>query len=227
MLPLDEGPADLTVDRIHQRRALREQVDDRFRQADWDDAVGRMDQVKRQAYDMIRSGRTRDAFDLARESPQTRERDGGNLHGSSMLVNRRLVEAGVPFVSAHAEVVIPHGFMDDVHENNCGLLKGCNLPVLDKCYPALIEALAQLGLLETTLVVVMGEMRRSPKVNTKAGRDDWPQCGFCLLTGGGVQPGTVFGATDEHAAYPVRDAVSPSEIVATIYHLLGVEPTSP
>ena len=70
----------------------------------------------------------------------------------------------------------------------------------------------------------MGEMGRSPKVNAKAGRDHWPRCGFCLLTGGGTNPGTVFGASDKHAAYPVSDAVSPSDIVATIYHLLGIDP---
>lgn len=224
LLPLDDPPPGLTADRIHQRRTLLQQLDDQFRQTERGDAIGRMDQVKRQAYDMIQSGRTRDAFDLSQESAQTRDRYGRNLHGSSMLVARRLVEAEVPFISVHAENFIPHGFTYDMHENNFGMLKNYNLPVLDKCYPALIEDLDQRGLLESTLVVVMGEMGRSPKVNAKAGRDHWPQCGFCLLTGGGVQPGSVFGASDKEAAYPVRNAVSPSDIVATIYHLLGVDP---
>lgn len=230
MLPLDESPAEMTLDRLNERRTLLQQFDDQFRQLDaaqavnrMDDAVGRMNRVKQQAFAMIRSSRTRDAFDLARESDETRERYGRNLHGSSMLVARRLVEAGVPFISVHAENFIPHGFTYDMHENNFGMLKNYNLPVLDKCYPALVEDLESRGLLDSTLIVVMGEMGRSPKVNDKAGRDHWPQCGFCLLTGGGVKPGSVFGASDKHAAYPVSDAVSPSDIVATIYHLLGID----
>jgi uncharacterized protein (DUF1501 family) len=141
-----------------------------------------------------------------------------------MLVARRLVEAEVPFISVHAENFIPHGFTYDMHENNFGMLRDYNLPVLDKCYPALIDDLDSRGLLDTTLVVVMGEMGRSPKVNSKAGRDHWPQCGFCLLTGGGVKPGFVYGATDQHASLPVSDPVSPSDIVATIYFLLGINP---
>lgn len=224
MLPLDESPADVGLDRLNQRRRLLQQFDDHFRTFDAADAVGRMEKVKQQAFAMIRSSRTRDAFDLSRESDETRERYGRNLHGSSMLVARRLVEAGVPFISVHAENFIPYGFTYDMHENNFGMLKNYNLPVLDKCYPALVEDLESRGLLDSTLIVVMGEMGRSPKINAKAGRDHWPQCGFCLLSGGGVQAGSVFGATDKHAAYPVENAVSPSDIVATIYYLLGIDP---
>jgi hypothetical protein len=224
LLPLDRPPPEMTIDRLNDRRSLLEQLDDQFQQFDEADAVLRMDKVKQQAFDMIRSSRTRDAFDLSPETDETRERYGRNLHGSSMLVARRLVEAGVPFISVHAENFIPHGFTYDMHENNFGMLKNYNLPVLDKCYPALVEDLELRGLLDSTLVVVMGEMGRTPKVNKKAGRDHWPQCGFCLLTGGGVKPGMVFGATDKHAAYPVEDAVSPSDIVATIYQLLGIDP---
>lgn len=224
LLPLDQPPEDMTVDRMNSRRSLLEQLDDQFRRSDAAEAVSRMDRVKQQAFDMIRSSRTRDAFDLSREPAETRQRYGRNLHGSSMLVARRLVEAGVPFISVHAENFIPHGFTYDMHENNFGMLKDYNLPVLDKCYPALIQDLETRGLLDSTLVVVMGEMGRTPKVNAKAGRDHWPQCGFCLLTGGGVKPGWVHGASDKHAAYPISGAVSPSDIVATIYELLGIDP---
>ena len=223
-LPLDELPAELTLDRLNERRSLLEQFDDQVRKFETADAVGRMNRVKQQAFAMIQSSRTRDAFDLSGESNETRERYGRNLHGSSMLVARRLVEAGAPFISVHAENFIPHGFTYDMHENNFGMLKNYNLPVLDKCYPALVEDLESRGLLDSTLIVVMGEMGRSPKVNAKAGRDHWPRCGFCLLTGGGAQSGSVYGASDKHAAYPVADAVSPSDIVATIYHLLGIDP---
>ena len=153
-----------------------------------------------------------------------RDRYGRNLFGSSLLVARRLVEAGVPFVSVHAEIFIPHGFTYDMHENNFGMLKGYNLPVLDMGFPALLEDLEGRGLLDSTLVVVMGEMGRTPRVNAKAGRDHWPQCGFCLLAGGGTRPGVVHGASDKHAAYPASDPVSPGDVVATIYHLLGIDP---
>ncbi len=223
ILPVDDLQAELTLGRLNQRRSLLQQFDDRLRRIDGE-AVNRMDRVKRQAFTMIQSSRTRDAFDLSEESGRTRERYGRNLHGSSMLVARRLVEAGVPFISVHAENFIPYGFTYDMHENNFGMLRDYNLPVLDRCYPALIADLESRGLLESTLVVVMGEMGRSPKVNAKAGRDHWPQCGFCLLTGGGVKPGFVFGATDQHASLPIRDSVSPSDIVATIYFLLGINP---
>jgi arylsulfatase A-like enzyme len=104
------------------------------------------------------------------------------------------------------------------------MLRDENLPILDMAYPALVQDLDERGLLDSTLVVVMGEMGRSPRINAKAGRDHWPQCGFSLLTGGGVRSGMVFGATDKHAAYPSRDPVSPGDVVATIYHLLGIDP---
>ena len=165
-----------------------------------------------------------DAFDLSREPAKVRDRYGRNLYGASILVARRLVEAGVPFISVHQEIFRHYGHSYDMHEKNFSMLKNHNLPILDQVYPALIEDLEQRGLLESTLVIVMGEMGRTPRINGKAGRDHWPQCGFSLLTGGGVRAGTVYGASDKHAAYPVRDPVSPADLVATIYHLLGIDP---
>jgi len=141
-----------------------------------------------------------------------------------LLVARRLVEAGVPFVSVHAEIFGSMGHSYDMHENNFGMLKGSNLPILDRAYPALLQDLDDRGLLDATLVVVMGEMGRSPRVNAKAGRDHWPQCGFSLLAGGGVKAGSVYGSTDKIAAYPKDHPVSPADLVATIYHLLGIDP---
>ncbi|MBM3972181.1 MAG: DUF1501 domain-containing protein [Planctomycetes bacterium] len=112
----------------------------------------------------------------------------------------------------------------DMHTNNFSMSRNINLPVLDKVYPTLIQDLEERGLLDSTLVIVMGEMGRTPRVNGSAGRDHWPQCGFSLLTGGGVKAGMVYGVTDKQAAYPVSDPVHPSELVATIYHLLGIDP---
>jgi uncharacterized protein (DUF1501 family) len=111
-----------------------------------------------------------------------------------------------------------------MHENNFGMLKNCNLPILDQAWPALVQDLESRGLLDTTLVIVMGEMGRTPRINAKAGRDHWPQCGFSLLAGGGVKSGLVFGESDKQAAYPISHPVSPADLVATIYQLLGVDP---
>jgi uncharacterized protein (DUF1501 family) len=130
----------------------------------------------------------------------------------------------VPFVSVHAEIFGSMGHSYDMHENNFGMLRDHNLPILDRAYPALFQDLEARGLLDSVLVVVMGEMGRSPKVNAKAGREHWPQCGFSLLTGGGVKKGYVHGATDRIAAYPKDHPVAPGDVVATIYALLGIDP---
>ena len=104
------------------------------------------------------------------------------------------------------------------------MLRHLLLPFLDRSLSALLDDLSDRGLLDSTLVVVTGDMGRSPRVNAKAGRDHWPQCGFSLLLGGGVRAGGVHGATDRHAAYPLDHPVPPCDLVATIYHLLGIDP---
>ncbi|MBC7818947.1 MAG: DUF1501 domain-containing protein [Planctomycetaceae bacterium] len=215
---------DITVNRLDRRRSMLDQLDGQFEQTRKSGAVDRLNHFQQRAFDMLTSSKTRDAFDLSREPDALRDRYGRNLSGSSLLVARRLVEAGVPFISVHAEIFGKYGHSYDMHENNFSMLKDANLPILDLAYPALIEDLEARGLLDSTLVVVMGEMGRSPKVNGKAGRDHWPQCGFSLLTGGGTKPGCVFGETDKQAAYPISHPVSPGDIVATIYQLLGIDP---
>ncbi len=224
LLPISAPPPEMTPNRLDRRRTLLDQLDQQVRTFGESGAIDRMDNIKQQAFSMITSNRSRNAFDLSKESDHMRERYGRNLFGSSMLVARRLVEAGVPFVSVHAENFIPHAFTYDMHENNFGMLKNYNLPILDQCFPALVEDLESRGLLDSTLIIVMGEMGRTPKINAKAGRDHWPQCGFCLLAGGGTKAGLVYGASDKHGAYPVTHPVSPSEIIATVYHLMGIDP---
>ncbi len=152
---------------------------------------------------MLTSRKTRDAFDLSKEPDASRRRYGRNLFGSSLLTARRLVEAGVRFVGVTTESQL-NGKVGagqwDTHSNNFRLLKNFNLPVLDRYYSALIADLEERGLLDSTLVVLMGEMGRTPKVNKNAGgRDHWTQCGFILLTGGGVKRGNVVGKSDRHA----------------------------
>lgn len=220
---LDELP-EITVNRVSRRRSVLDQLDTQFEAARQSGAVDRLSLFQQHAFDILTSSKTRDAFDLSQETDVMRDRYGRDLTGSSMLVARRLVEAKVPFISVHAEIFGRYGHSYDMHENNFGMLKDHNLPILDRCVPALIEDLQSRGLLDSTLVIVMGEMGRSPKVNSKAGRDHWPQCGFSLLAGGGIKQGTVYGETDKQAAYPISHPVSPADLVASIYHLLGINP---
>ena len=224
-MPALDALPEMSANRLDQRRSLLAQIDEQFEGIQTSPAVERMDKFQQRAFSMLCSSKTRDAFDLSQEPAKLRDRYGRNMFGSSMLAARRLVEAGVPFISVHAENFLPDGsFTYDMHENNFAMLKENNLPVLDACYSALVDDLESRGLLDSTLIVVMGEMGRSPKVNGKAGRDHWPQCGFSLLTGGGVRQGTVFGTTDKQGGYPTSHPVSPGDVVATIYQLLGVDP---
>lgn len=224
LMPSLDALPEMTVDRLDSRRSLLGQLNDHFRGLQRSSTIDTMSKYGQQAFSMLSSSKTREAFDLSQESDEVRDRYGRNMSGSSLLVARRLVEAGVTYISVHAEIFGANGHSYDMHENNFGMLKDENLPILDMAFPALMQDLDERGLLDSTLVVVMGEMGRSPKVNAKAGRDHWPQCGFSLLAGGGVKQGTVYGATDKHAAYPSRDPVSPGDVVATIYHLLGIDP---
>ncbi len=201
MPSLDALP-EMTVDRLDRRRSLVERLDEGFRAVHASPRVETMSKFERQAFSLLSTSKTRDAFDLSKEADETRDRYGRNLSGSSLLVARRLVEAGVTFISVHAEIFGANGHSYDMHENNFGMLRDENLPILDMAFPALMQDLDDRGLLDSTLVVVMGEMGRSPRINAKAGRDHWPQCGFSLLAGGGTQSGTIHGATDKHAAYP-------------------------
>jgi hypothetical protein len=220
---LDDVPS-VSADRLEQRRSLLGQLDDGLRVLESSKTFRSLNSFQQQAFELLLSGRAREAFDLSREPAALRERYGRNLFGASLLTARRLVEAGVPFVSVHQEIFKHYGHAYDMHQNNFSMLRDFNLPLLDTVFPALIEDLEARGLLESTLVIVMGEMGRTPRINRHAGRDHWPQCGFSLLAGGGVKQGYVHGATDEHAALPTSGKVSPADLVATIYHLLGIDP---
>lgn len=223
-LPGLESAPDLTAIRFDHRKSLVQQVDRQTRLVEHSSAVTRMDRFQQRAFDLLSSGRTRAAFDLDKEPASVKARYGPSLSATSLLCARRLVEAGVPFVSVHAEIFGAMGHSYDMHENNFGMLRDFNLPILDRAVPALLEDLDARGLLDSTLVVVMGEMGRSPRVNSKAGREHWPQCGFSLLFGAGLKQGMVYGKTDKIAAYPIDNPVAPCDLVATLYHLLGIDP---
>lgn len=220
---LEAHPA-LTLDRLSRRRSILQQVDAGIGRFDRSAEMIGLDSWQQRAFDILTSGRVRDAFDLERETPATRERYGLNLYGASVLAARRLIEAGVVFVTVNWEIFGQNGHSYDTHENNFNMLKNENLPILDQAYPALLQDLEDRGLLQETIVVVMGEMGRSPKVNPAAGRDHWPQCGFSLLAGGGIRRGTVHGRSDSIGAYPEEDPVKPGDLVATLYQLLGLDP---
>jgi hypothetical protein len=217
---LDSGPG-LTIDRFRRRTSLLGEVDHQLACLERSSDLATMNHFQRKAIELLTSSQARAAFDLSAESEGTRQAYGRSLFGTSLLVARRLVEAGVTFVGVTTESRGAGHW--DSHEKNFSMLKAFNLPNLDEIGSALLADLNQRGLLETTLVAIMGEMGRAPRVNTQAGRDHWPQCGFALLFGGGVKEGFVLGASDKLGAYPTERPVSPGDLVATMYHLLGVD----
>lgn len=220
-LPSFESAPALTIDRFRQRTSLLGEVDRQLAGLEHSRDLATMDHFQRKAIELLTSGRARGAFDLSTEPQEIRQRYGPSLFGTSLLVARRLVEAGVTFVGVTTESRGAGHW--DSHEKNFSMLKTFNLPNLDEISTALLEDMNQRGLLETTLVVIMGEMGRAPRVNGKAGRDHWPKCGFSLLFGAGVKEGFVLGASDKLGAYPTERPVSPGDLVATMYHLLGVD----
>ena len=227
-LPAIDGLPKITLDRLSRRRSLLTQLDDYRRKLSSSTSTDALDYFQQKSLDLLTSSKTRDAFDLSQEPPEVRERYGRNLFGSCALTARRLVEAGVKFVGLTTESQL-NGKVGagqwDTHGNNFKLLKNFNLPTLDQNYSALIHDLENRGLLESTLVILMGEMGRTPKVKPKnGGRDHWTQCGFILLAGGGVKRGYVHGTSDKQAAWPIDFPVSSADHVSTVYQLLGINP---
>jgi hypothetical protein len=220
----------VTLDRLDNRRRLVDQLDDQFRELAPQRDLGNFSRQQRLAFDMLTSAWVREAFDLGSEDDSMRERYGRTLFGSTTLLARRLVERGVRFVnvswdnfSARFEVSKAAW---DTHERNFPMLHTL-LPNFDQTYSAFIEDLDRSGLLDETLVVTMGEMGRTPKVNTKGGRDHWTYCYSVLLAGAGIRGGSVHGASDDQAAFIKDKPVHVRDICATIYHLLGIDPEMP
>jgi hypothetical protein len=221
-------PTDLTLDRLDRRRSLLGQFDDQQRLLESSRAVESYDGHKRRAYDILTSSRLKEAFDLSREDPRTIERYGGHLFGNSTLLARRLVERGVRLVNVTWDLFWDRVQVDydawDTHTKNFPILKDNKLPGLDQTFSALMEDLQARGLLDETLVVIMSEMGRTPKINGNGGRDHWTYCYGALLAGAGIRGGTAYGESDAHAAYVKDKPVSTSDLCATIYHLLGIDP---
>ena len=173
------------------------------------------------AMDLIASPKVRRALDLSQEADSTRERYGRNIHGQCVLMARRLVEHGVPFVGVNWHNDGKNFW--DTHGDNFNRLKNELIPPADLALSALIEDLEQRGLLNETLVVWVGEFGRRPQITTSnAGREHWPFCYSGVLAGAGIQRGAVIGASDKHAAFPIQEKISPSDLGTTILHAMGV-----
>jgi uncharacterized protein (DUF1501 family) len=218
-------PADMTAPRLLDRQALLRLVDRQAKALEQSAETRALSVYQERAVRLLTSPATKSAFDLAREPAALRQRYGNNTLGQSMLMARRLIEAGVKLVT------VCSGFNGktpqdawDTHSNNFRLLKDKLLPPLDRGLSALIDDLGQRGLVERTLLLVMGEFGRTPRINKAAGRDHWHHCYSVLLAGGGVRAGLVLGQSDRNGAYPLRGRVCrPADLCATVYQCLGID----
>ena len=210
-------PDDFSLADLADRTRLRDAFDARFRALDAADLPASLDQFQRQALDILRSEQTRTAFDLDREPAAVRAAYGEDGFGQGCLAARRLIQAGVRFVTVGLG-----GW--DTHFGNFGALRNGLLPRLDRTLAALLGDLEQRGLLGSTVVYCAGEFGRTPKINPSAGRDHWAQAMAVLLAGGGIARGTVHGTTDGQGLAPATDACSPDDVAATVFHCLGLDP---
>ncbi|GAA5494584.1 Uncharacterized conserved protein, DUF1501 family [Rubritalea squalenifaciens DSM 18772] len=207
-------PGGVDEARFNRRKSLLETVDHHFRTLENSDALESMDAFYQHAYKLISSEKAREAFNLEKEPDKLRDSYGRNQAGQRMILARRLVEAGVRFVS------LTSGSWD--HHDN--LQKGIesNLPSVDQAVAALINDLEERGLLDSTLVILSTEFGRTPKINNTGGRDHWPRVFSTMMAGGGVKKGMVFGKSDALGGEPEEDKVSVEDFAKTIYHQLGI-----
>lgn len=216
----------LTIERLGERRALSNQLDQWRRHLSTDPNIAAADQYTQQAYDVLLSGRAQRAFNLDEEKPALRDLYGRDSLGEKALLARRLVEAGVTFVTVSGA----WGYFDH-HGDNVqwgGIEKGLRplLPVVDRTLHAIVTDLEARGLLETTLILMMGEFGRSPTINAQAGRDHWQRVMSMVVAGGGLRHGQVIGSTDR-TGYDIESRrVGPSDLAATVFHHLGIEQNS-
>ena len=226
-------PTDISVERLADRKALLAELDAKAKEVESSQAYARFDEYQKKAMEVLLLGQSRQnpwrAFDLEEEPRAVQKRYGRHLYGRCSLIARRLIEQGVRFVTVSWECFEAEGGDPtawDTHERHFPILRDYRLPILDQVYSALCEDLESRGMLEETLVIVMGEMGRTPKVNSAGGRDHWSYCHNVLLTGGAVQQGLVWGSTDSKGYRPDSHPVRPEDLVATVYAALGIDPSS-
>jgi hypothetical protein len=214
-------PDGVDVQRLSDRRAIQAGLTGLSELADREAAVRGMQDYQAKALDLLTSPRTQKAFALHEEPPAVRDRYGRFTYGQSVLLARRLVEAGVRFVTVYYSAGIG-GW--DTHKDNFPTLKGSRLPHTDRTLSALLDDLADRGLLGETLVYWTGDFGRTPRINKDAGRDHWPKCQSIVMAGGGIAGGRTYGASDPTGAFPKDDPVRPDDITATVFHALGLDP---
>ena len=213
--------------RLERRRKLREIVEGTVSRFEASDDAKLLDSNFEAAFRMMTSPQARAAFDLEKEPKEVRERYGMNRFGQCCLLSRRLIEAGVRFVTINTFLTVFNEITWDIHGSapftSIEGMKELVAPVYDQGYSALIEDLSQRGMLGNTLVCNLAEFGRTPRINPAGGRDHWPQCWTVYFAGGGVQGGRVVGRSDPIAGMPAERPVEPAEVVATIYHSLGLD----
>lgn len=212
-------PPGMDAARLSARLNLSAQLDNAARLLERD-LHQKYNRLQQSAYDLVVDGRVRKALDLSEESDQTRDRYGRTKYGQSLLVARRLISAGVQFVAFNA-----FNQEWDTHGGLSGRYKNI-VPPMDQAYGALIEDLDAHGLLDQTLVVNTGEFGRTPRMNNDGGRDHWPNAYSTLLAGGGLKRGLVHGETDHHGAEVLQSPVAPADVLATLWHQLGIDPAT-
>jgi Protein of unknown function (DUF1501) len=212
---------DLTTQRLQQRSELLGKLGASTRPVPSPSAA-EYDQRRAEATALVTSGDAARAFDLSQEPTAIRERYGRHTWGQSHLLARRLVEHGTRFVTT----VNGPSITWDTHLDNFGRLKNKLVPPMEQAYAALLDDLSDRGLLDSTLVIWMGDFGRTPTINKDAGRDHWPPCYTVVLAGGGIRGGQTIGASDKIGAYPKDRPLSPADIHATIFRLLGYDPSS-
>ncbi len=231
-LPELSLPEGVSAERLAQRRELQKLVDHQTRLLEQSADVRGMDGYFDRALTMLTSPEVRQAFDLSQEPEKVREAYGRSTYGQSCLLARRLVEAGVKFVSVYFSSNIggrsdtsggwdTHGFDNT---RMFPIIEKYHLPITEHTLPTLLDDLEERGLLEDTLVLWMGEFGRTPQINKAESRDHWPQCYTALLAGGGVKRGYVYGSSDAKGMYPDEHPVRPDDLAATLYHLMGIDP---
>jgi hypothetical protein len=225
---MEELPG-LTLDRFQGRASLLAQFDEERRRLDHTPAGRDLDRMRQRALGLLTSPAMRSALDIRREHGCLRDRYGRNLFGQSLLMGRRLIEAGARFVT----VVWDHAIRGDatcgwdMHEALERVMKNHLLPGLDQGFSALLDDMDVRGMLDETLVVCVGEIGRTPRFENRGredGRDHWSYCFPCVLAGAGVRGGITYGQSDRDAAYPLDRPVSPADLACTIFDSLGIDP---
>ena len=231
-LPELSLPAHVSYERLEQRRELQKLIDQQARLLDISATARGLDEYYDKALAMLHSARLRKAFDLSSEPTKLRDAYGRHTYGQSCLLARRLVEAGAKFVTVYFSGSIggqstTEGGWDTHGFNNTRMypiIEKYHLPLTNQTLPTFLDDLDSRGLLDSTLVVWMGEFGRTPKINQNVSRDHWPDCYTVLLAGGGVKRGFVYGASDKNGAYPAENPVRPDDLAATMFYLLGIDP---